>query len=348
MCSLTKMRVTYRYPKRNAMQCNAMQCKFISRSKSVALRKGHGFKCLPDRQACQHIGAHPSARYTLGFSPAHSKMTYCVAIKLNAGLVFLSDSRTNAGLDQISTFRKMIVYEKPDDRFMVLLSAGNLSISQSVREILQIEKLKDHPGDEGVTIWNAKSMFDAARVLGSAIRRVYERDAASLQQAGVDFNVSLIFGGQIRGEGMRLFQVYSAGNFIEATPETPFFQVGESKYGKPVLDRVITPNTPLDEAAKCALVSMDSTLKSNLSVGLPLDMVVYEANTFQSDRVVCIDENNPYFRMLHDNWGQKLREVFDSIEDPMWHGEQTYIPLMQQSARSLPVRKISSPDEKLI
>ena len=275
-------------------------------------------------------------------------MTYCVAIKLNAGLVFLSDSRTNAGLDQISTFRKMIVYEKPGDRFMVLLSAGNLSISQSVREILQIEKLKDHETDEGITIWNAKSMFDAARVLGSAIRRVQERDGAALHAAGVDFNVSLIFGGQIQGEGMRLFQVYSAGNFIEATPETPYFQVGESKYGKPVLDRVITPTTPLDEAAKCALVSMDSTLKSNLSVGLPLDMVVYEANQFQTDRVICIDENNPYFKMLHDNWGQKLREVFDSIEDPVWNGSATNVPLMIGSTRSLPLKKISTPQEKLI
>jgi putative proteasome-type protease len=275
-------------------------------------------------------------------------MTYCVAIKLNAGLVFLSDSRTNAGLDQISTFRKMIVYEKPDERFMVLLSAGNLSISQSVREILQVEKLKDHDEDEGITIWNAKSMFDAARVLGAAIRHVYERDAAALKLAGVDFNVSLIFGGQIKGEGMRLFQVYSAGYFIEATPETPYFQVGESKYGKPVLDRVITPHTPLDEAAKCALVSMDSTLKSNLSVGLPLDMVVYEANQFQTDKVVCIDEHNPYFKMMHNNWGAKLREVFDSIEDPMWNGEQTSVPLMQPASRNLALKKISSPLEKLI
>jgi putative proteasome-type protease len=275
-------------------------------------------------------------------------MTYCVAIKLNAGLVFLSDSRTNAGLDQISTFRKMIVYEKTGDRFMVLLSAGNLSISQSVREILQTEKLKDHETDEAITIWNAKSMFDATRVLGSAIRKVYDRDAVSLQQAGVDFNVSIIFGGQIRGEGMRLFQVYSAGNFIEATPETPYFQVGESKYGKPVLDRVITPNTPLDEAAKCALVSMDSTLKSNLSVGLPLDMVVYEVNQFSTEKIVCVDENNPYFRMLHDNWGKKLREVFDSIEEPMWNGEHTEVPLLTPSTRSQPLRKISSPDEKLI
>ena len=275
-------------------------------------------------------------------------MTYCVGIKLNAGLVFLSDSRTNAGLDQISTFRKMIVYEKPGDRFMVLLSAGNLSISQSVREILQVEHLKEHPDSEPITIWNAKSMFDATRVLGAAVRHVHERDAESLKQAGVDFNVSLIFGGQIAGEGMRLFQVYSAGNFIEATPETPYFQVGESKYGKPVLDRVLTPDTPLDEAAKCALVSMDSTLKSNLSVGLPLDLVVYEEGRLQTDRVVCIDENNPYFRMLHGSWGQKLREVFDSIEDPMWSGGATDIPLLVPAQRSKPLKKISTPDEKLI
>ncbi|MDR3452811.1 MAG: proteasome-type protease [Rhodoferax sp.] len=275
-------------------------------------------------------------------------MTYCVALKLNAGLVFLSDSRTNAGLDQIGTFRKMIVYEKPGDRFMVLLSAGNLSISQSVREILQVEQLKEHDVSEPITIWNAKSMFDAVRVLGAAVRHVYERDAASLKKSGVDFNVSLIFGGQIKGEGMRLFQVYSAGNFIEATPETPYFQVGESKYGKPVLDRVITPDTPLDEAAKCALVSMDSTLKSNLSVGLPLDLVVYEANQFQTDKVVCIDENNPYFRMMHGNWGQKLREVFDSIEDPTWDGGHTDVPLMVSSSRAKPLKKITTPEEKLI
>ena len=275
-------------------------------------------------------------------------MTYCVAIKLNAGLVFLSDSRTNAGLDQINTFRKMIVYEKPGDRFMVLLSAGNLSIAQSVREILQVEQLKENGDDAGITIWNAASMFDAARVLGSAIRRVYQRDAESLKQAGMEFNVSLIFGGQIAGEGMRLFQVYSAGNFIEATPETPYFQIGESKYGKPVLDRVITPHTPLEEAAKCALVSMDSTLKSNLSVGLPLDMVVYEANSYSTDKIVCIDENNPYFKMLHNSWGQKLREVFDSIEDPMWNGGPTEVPLRLQSQRNLPLKKISTPEEKLI
>ena len=275
-------------------------------------------------------------------------MTYCVAVKTRAGLVFLSDSRTNAGLDQISTFRKMIVYEKAGDRFMTLLSAGNLSISQSVREVLQIEKLVEPGQDEPLTIWNAKSMFDATRVLGAAVRRVYERDAAALRASGVEFNVSMIFGGQIGGEGMRLFQVYSPGNFIEATDETPYFQIGESKYGKPVLDRVITPDTPLDEAAKCALVSMDSTLKSNLSVGLPLDMVVYQAGSLQTDRIMCIDEHNPYFQMLRTSWGDKLRQMFDSIEDPVWNGGATDIPLMVPAQRNALLKKITTPEEKLI
>ena len=275
-------------------------------------------------------------------------MTYCVGIKLNAGLVFLSDSRTNAGVDHISTFRKMIVYEQPGDRVMVLLSAGNLSISQSVREILQIEELRETEDSPPMTIWNAKSMFDAARVLGSAVRHVYDRDAEALKHAGLDFNVSFIFGGQVKGEGMRLFLVYSAGNFIEATNETPYFQVGDSKYGKPVLDRVLTPETPLDEAAKCALVSMDSTMKSNLSVGLPLDLVVYEANRLETDKIVCMDANNPYYQMMHNSWGQKLREVFDSIDDPVWDGSATDHPLMQPAVRHPPLRKISTPEEKLI
>jgi len=275
-------------------------------------------------------------------------MTYCVGIKLNAGLVFLSDSRTNAGVDHISTFRKMLVYERAGDRFMVLLTAGNLSISQSVREILQIEHIKDADTGEAITIWNARSMFDAARVLGQAVRRVYDRDAAALNHAGVEFNVSLIFGGQIRGEGMRLFNVYSAGNFIEATPETPYFQIGESKYGKPVLDRVLVPETPLDEAAKCALVSMDSTMKSNLSVGPPLDLVVYEVDQLRSDKVLSIDMDNPYYRMLHSNWGRKLRESFDSLDDPVWDDAITATPLRVAGNATKPLKKLTRPDEKLI
>jgi putative proteasome-type protease len=275
-------------------------------------------------------------------------MTYCVGIKLKAGLVFLSDSRTNAGLDQISTFRKTIVYEKPGDRFMVLLSAGNLSIAQSVREILQVEQMQEHPDDEPMTIWNASSMFDAARILGQAVRHVYQRDGASLKASGVEFNVSLIFGGQIKGESMRLFQVYSAGNFIEATAETPYFQIGESKYGKPVLDRVLTPDTPLNEAAKCALVSMDSTLKSNLSVGLPLDMVVYQNDRLLCDQVLCIDEQNAYFHMLRTSWGKKLRQAFDDLDDPIWNLEPTDVPLVTPAAQGRALKKIQGPDEKLI
>ncbi|CAN5908922.1 proteasome-type protease [soil metagenome] len=274
-------------------------------------------------------------------------MTYCVGIKLDAGLVFLSDSRTNAGLDQINIFRKMMVYEKSDDRFMVMLSAGNLSISQQVREILQVERLANGD-DEPITIWNATSMFDAARVLGAAVRRVYDQDGAALKKTGVDFNASMIFGGQIKGEAMRLFLVYSAGNFIEATRETCYFQIGESKYGKPVLDRMITPHTPLDEAAKCALVSMDSTLKSNLSVGLPLDLLVYEEGKFETEQIVCIDDTNPYFQMIRGSWGQKLRQVFESIEDPRWHGESTAVPLCVESPRYEAMRKIRHPNEKIV
>ena len=279
-------------------------------------------------------------------------MTYCVAIRLDAGLVFLSDSRTNAGLDHIASFRKMMLYEKPGERFMVLLSGGNLSISQSVREILQVEKIDGGEGHEGLTIWNCKSLFDAARILGSAVRRVYAQDGAALRQSGIDFNASFILGGQIAHEGkmeaMRLFMVYAPGNFIEATRETPYFQIGESKYGKPILDRVITPATPLDEAAKCALVSMDSTLKSNLSVGLPLDLLVYRAGALQSDDFVCIDERNPYFQMIRSTWGQRLKEVFESIDSPRWDGGDSTHPLRASSGRFPPMKKITTPDEKIV
>jgi putative proteasome-type protease len=275
-------------------------------------------------------------------------MTYCIGIRLDAGMVFVSDSRTNAGVDQISTFRKMIVYERPGDRFMTLLSAGNLSISQSVRELLQVERLEVGNDEAPVTIWNAGSMFDAARVLGSVVRRVWRQDGPSLKAAGIDFNCTMILGGQIGNEAMRMFLVYSAGNFIEATRETCFFQLGESKYGKPVLDRLITPRTSLDHAAKCALVSMDSTMKSNLSVGLPIDLVVYEAGELQSNRVVCIDEFNPYFQLIHGTWGQRLREVFDGMDNPQWDGSEAPHPLMVPSTRHDALRKIAHPGEKIV
>lgn len=241
-------------------------------------------------------------------------MTYCVAIRLEAGLVFLADSRTNAGVDHVATFRKMTVFEQPGERLMVLLAAGNLAITQAVRQIVC-----DHSSDPSApSVWHASTMFDAARAVGHAVRTVWQRDAEALRRFGVDFNCSLLFGGQIRGEPMRLFQIYAAGNYIEATPETPYLQIGEAKYGKPILDRVIRFDMPLDEAAKCALVSMDSTLRSNVSVGLPLDLLVYEAGTMRVTRFVEIDERNPYMQMIRNTWGARLNQVFQEIPSPKW------------------------------
>jgi putative proteasome-type protease len=273
-------------------------------------------------------------------------MTYCVSLKVSAGMVFASDSRTNAGFDQISTFRKMVVYERPGDRFMVLLSSGNLSISQSVREMLQVEHLRSE-GPVPTTIWSATSMFDAARVLGHTVRRVYDEDGPALRAAGIDSGCTLIFGGQIKGEAMRLFLVYSTGNFIEATAETCYFQIGEAKYGKPVLDRMLVPSSPLAEAAKCALVSIDSTLKSNLSVGLPIDLVVYKVDSLQSDDIVCIDEANPYFSMIRDAWGRRLQDAFAAIDDPNWDAAAVRYPLRVRSDRYDLLRKIGNQGEKL-
>jgi putative proteasome-type protease len=244
-------------------------------------------------------------------------MTYCVAIRLDAGLVFLSDSRTNAGVDQISTFRKMTVMEKAGERLIVLMSAGNLAITQAVRQVL----LEREP-EVDVDIWQATSLLDAARLVGNAVRKVHARDAKSLQEFGIEFNCSFIVGGQIGAEASRLFMVYSAGNFIEVTAENPYLQIGESKYGKPILDRVITPATSLDEAAKCALISMDSTLRSNLSVGLPLDLLCYEKDALRVTRFALIDERNRYFQMIRSTWGERLKQVFGEIPDPAWEPAQ--------------------------
>lgn len=242
-------------------------------------------------------------------------MTYCVGIKLNQGMVFLSDTRTNAGVDLINRFRKMTVFEITGERTIVLMTAGNLSISQSVVQLLQSQT-----GNEAnSSLWNATNMFEAARLVGQAIRDIHEHDAKALGEFHVDFNVSFIIGGQIHGEEMRLFQVYAAGNFIEATQENPFFQIGEAKYGKPILDRVITPETSLDDAAKCALVSMDSTLQSNISVGLPLDLLVYEQNALRVTKFSRITNDNPYFQMIHREWGKRLLSAFNEMAPPIWN-----------------------------
>jgi putative proteasome-type protease len=232
---------------------------------------------------------------------------------VNDGLVFLSDTRTNAGVDHISTARKMSVFEQPGERLLVLLGAGNLSITQAV-----LHELSEPADASGPTLWSVPTMADAARVVGGAVRRVHEREAEALHKFGVDFNCSFILGGQIAGNRMRLFMIYAAGNFIEASAVNPYFQIGEAKYGKPIIDRVLTPSTPLDEAAKSALISMDSTLRSNLSVGLPLDLLVYEKDALRVTRFVSIDRDNAYFDMIHRTWGARLRQVFAEIPDPDW------------------------------
>ncbi len=243
-------------------------------------------------------------------------MTYCVGVLVGDGLVFLSDTRTNAGVDQISTFRKVAVFEHPGDRVMVLLTAGNLAISQALISILH-ERFADQ-SSEAVSLANAKNMFEATRLVGEALREVYHRDAAALKENGIEFNATLIFGGQIAGELPRLFNIYSAGNFIEATADTPYFQIGESKYGKPILDRVITRSLSLQRAVKCALVSMDSTLRSNLSVGLPLDLITVKRDALKIGSHINIDANHQYYAMINRQWSESLRHAFHAIPDPDW------------------------------
>ncbi|MES2163273.1 MAG: proteasome-type protease [Pseudomonadota bacterium] len=262
-------------------------------------------------------------------------MTYCVGMRLNAGLVFLSDSRTNAGVDQVGTFRKMSVFEIPGERMMVMMTAGNLSISQSIRQLVSEQQNAD-----GHSIWTATSMHEAARLLGDAVRQVHERDAKALAEFGIEFNVSIIFGGQIKGEHCRLFQIYSAGNFIESHDENTYFQIGEAKYGKPIIDRVVTPATSLDDAAKCALISMDSTLRSNVSVGLPLDLLVYGTGKLAVTHFVTIDERNQYFQMIRNTWGHQLKRVFEGLDHPVWDAapEATSNVLHSAQAGGKPVR----------
>ena len=241
-------------------------------------------------------------------------MTYCVAMCLDAGLVFLSDSRTNAGVDHINTFRKMHTWQRPGERVIVMLSAGNLSISQSVVSILN-ERLGQA---EAVNLHDAPNMFEVARHVGEVVREVHRRDAAALGEFGMEFNASLIVGGQILGEAPRLFNVYAAGNFIETTQDTPYIQIGESKYGKPIIDRVIRYGSSLSDAAKCALVSMDSTIRSNLSVGLPLDLCVVARDELSIRSHLSIDQSHAYYAQIRGQWGERLRDAFTELPDPDW------------------------------
>ena len=239
-------------------------------------------------------------------------MTYCVGLRLNRGIVFASDTRTNAGLDNVATFRKMYVWEKPDERVLVLLTAGNLAVTQASISVLN-EQIARAPETGETCILTAGTMFQVARLVGEAVREVKRVDGPSLEASSA-FSASFILDGQIRGEAPRLFQVYTEGNFIEATDDTPFLQIGEHKYGKPILDRVAQPDMRMADAAKLVLLSFDSTVRSNLSVGMPIDLLIYRTDTFKIGEERRIEASDPYFRRLSEGWSAALRDAFTNID----------------------------------
>ena len=242
-------------------------------------------------------------------------MTYCVGMLLDAGLVMMADSRTNAGVDNISTFRKVTIFERPGDRVFVLATAGNLSLAQSVISLLK-EAMEVPEGQPN--LFNVANMFEAAHCIGDTIRAVHARDAAALENFKMEFNVSMILGGQILGEAPRMFNIYPAGNFIEATEETCYFQIGEFKDGKPIIDRVITREVRLQRAAKCGLVSMDSTIRSNLTVGMPIDVVTIKTDELRVSSHKVIEPDDDYFELVRASWSDALIQAFRDLPHPDW------------------------------
>jgi putative proteasome-type protease len=241
-------------------------------------------------------------------------MTYCVGILLNDGLVMISDTRTNAGIDNIATFRKLHTFENPGERTIALASSGNLSITQSVLSLLN-EGLPG-PNDELETLHNVPTMFQAAQLVGRAVREIYRLDAAALDEHHTRFDIALLLGGQIKGRRLRMFMIYAAGNFIEATQDTPFLQIGEHKYGKPILDRAVKYDTDLYDALKIGLISVDSTMRSNLAVGLPLDVMVLRRDGLKPDLAYRIEAGDPYFEDLRQRWSEALRATHLAIPKP--------------------------------
>lgn len=242
-------------------------------------------------------------------------MTYCIGMNLDAGLVFLSDARTNAGVDDLRSAGKMRTFGNDGERLLVTLSAGNLSLTQNVLNLLD-QRARHEPDRPG--LHNARSMVDVAQLVGDCMREVRARDEAYLRARDIDPTGSFIVGGQIAGEAPRLFLVYSEGNFIESTPETPYFQTGETRFGKPIIDRVIVPGTSLHEASKCALVSMDSTMRANLSVGPPLDLLVYRRDSLGGPIQRRLEETDPYLMTLQRQWNDALRIALNALEPAPW------------------------------
>jgi putative proteasome-type protease len=242
-------------------------------------------------------------------------MTYCVGVQLDEGMVFAADTRTHAGVDNFAKFCKMTVFERPGDRVIVLLSSGNLAGTQAVIGTLN---QRCAAGDATPNLWSARTMFEVAVLVSDAMRDIEQRDGKFLEQSEVSFNASFIVGGQLRGEPLRLFRIYAEGNFIEAGIETPFLQTGETKYGKPIIDRVITRSTPLDDAAKCVLVSFDSTMRSNLSVGMPIDLICYQRDSLEVGMCRRFESGDAYFTGLGRQWSEGVREVFARLPDLVW------------------------------
>ena len=240
-------------------------------------------------------------------------MTYCVAVRVDAGIVMLADTRTNAGMDNISRFRKLFTYEVPGERAIGILMSGNLSITQGVKTILS-RAIKESASDKDVeTILNCDSMFRVAQIAGDAMASMQGRYRHTIEMQGAAADATIMVCGQRKGGKPRLYLVYSAGNFIEATADTPYFQIGEHKYGKPILDRVITPESSLDEAVKAVCVSMDSTMRSNLSVGMPLDMAIIERDACSFRTRTRIEADDPRFAEISQSWSAALRKGFEDL-----------------------------------
>ena len=242
-------------------------------------------------------------------------MTYCIGVMLDEGIILASDSRTHAGVDNFAKFCKMTVFERRGDRVIVLLSSGNLAGTQAVIGVLT---QRCNAGETTSSLWSARTMFDVAMLVADAMRDIERRDGEYLQENEAGFNASFIVGGQIGGEPPRLFRIYAEGNFIEAGIDTPYLQTGETKYGKPIIERVITRHTPLADATKCVLVSFDSTMRSNLSVGMPIDMICYERDSLEVQKRRRFDHGDPYFTSLSHEWSEGTRHVFRRLPELHW------------------------------
>ena len=240
-------------------------------------------------------------------------MTYCIGIMLDDGLIMASDSRTHAGVDNFARFCKLTLFERAGDRVLILLSSGNLAGTQAVVSLLRQRNARD----DAPNLWSAGSLFDVAMLVSDVMREVDRRDDPHLAECD-GFNASFLLGGQIAGEPPRLFRIYAEGNFIEASLETPYLQTGETKYGKPIIDRVITRSTSLNDAAKCVLVSFDSTMSSNLSVGMPIDLICYQRDSLAVHMRRRFDHGDPYFHALGKQWTEGTREVFSRLPSLEW------------------------------